>query len=211
MSSPEEEKEIPTALRTAINLVRTLLSNSAAFNTQLERWLPVLTILGKLGKTSQQIGRYLYQFLTDKSDPPPHEILPLELLAELQAGFTELTEAFPDVSNFFLDTDKIDRFLADILLDPASALPGQHLLTLINEQSTRAIGKFVEITVLAASKDNAPSAEATHDFLARAEQLLDSILQRWILPVLDPTSSPSTSTPNAPNAPAPNPETEPTP
>ncbi len=114
--------------------------------------------------------------------------LPLELLTELQAGFTDLTQTFPDVASFFLDTDKIDKFLADILLDPANALPGHRLFKLINEQSTRAIGKFVELTILSASKD-APSAESTHAFLKRAEHLLDSIVQRWIWPIVDPTHS----------------------
>ncbi len=200
--------EIPAPLQAALNLLRSVFNNSAKLHTQYERWLPVLTALRQLGHTSQKLGLHYFHFFTHDADEKPTvtndadsktpdrsntrspDALPIDLLTELHAGFTELTQTFPDVASFFLDTDKIDKFLADILLDPTNALPGHHLFKLINEQSTRAIGKFVEIAILTAGKDT-PSAETTHAFLQRAEQLLDSIVQRWIWPIVDPTDSPN--------------------
>lgn len=193
--------EIPAPLRAAIKMLRSVIHTSANLNAQLERWLPVLAALRQLGNTSQKLGHYFYHFLTHDTDstdnaknteniksPLNKNPLPLELLAELQTGFTDLIQTFPDVASFFLDIEKIDQFLADILLNPENALPGHRLFKLVNEQSTRAIGKFVEITIVSATKE-APSAEATHAFLQRAEHLLDSILQRWIWPIVDPTHS----------------------
>ena len=146
----------------------------AGLGAVVARWAPVFGALESLIADVVALGRYAAR--TSAAGEP----LPAELVESLRQGTADLIEAFPNVADLYGDIDRFDEMVSGGLDRPGVDDALLRYLTWLRDFVDKVVRRTVQMALGSADRELSP--ERAEAFLRRLDELLEVVLERWVLP-----------------------------
>jgi hypothetical protein len=143
----------------------------------LVRWLGVVRSARDLMGTFAEIGSYLARESVDELGRPPETVVD-----ELEDKTGELVRAFPNITSIYEDVDRLDEWLQSGLDTGRGDATLLRYLDWLRQIVDAVMGRAIDV----AFGDDKPamSVEQAERLLARVDELLRVVLERWVIPAI---------------------------
>lgn len=143
----------------------------------LGRWVGVVRSARDLLETFSEIGGYLARQSVEELGRPPEAVVD-----DLEAETAELLWTFPNIASIYEDVDRLDERLQsglDTGRDDATLL---RYLDWLRQLVDAVMGRAIDVAF--GDDEPAMSVERAEQLLARIDDLLQVVLERWVIPAM---------------------------
>jgi hypothetical protein len=173
------EADIGASFRRMVSVLKDTVASREEITSWIGSWLPLFGALQSLAVTTAKLLWRAKEAASSAGDEP---LLDDEAVADVEARFDELVEAFPQASEFFFGFEHVDSLVRETLTDADTRGAVAGFAVAVEARLNGLIGRLVQWGL----DDDAGelSLERLEAFVRGLEGLLEQILNRWILPKL---------------------------
>lgn len=141
------------------------------------RWFGVVRSAGDLLETCAEIGGYLARQSVEDLGRPPEAVVD-----DLEAETAELLRAFPNITTVYEDVDRLDERLRSGLDTGRGDATLLRYLDWLRQLVDAVMSRAIDVAF--GDDEPAMSVERAEQLLARIDDLLQVVLERWVIPAM---------------------------